>query len=322
MVTFSYSQVKKLDEHQELKPFNSYRAVGLAVEVGHAFCKEKGLGKLLAEEGMQALRKVELSGPNLQVADSAGRFRKVRRCDLELLREDAAFVQAMVQQHRGIAADLRFNFWEVDKKMKNRLGHFDFLGDFSTVKQNWGVKGTLWVEMKVMKDGVFVDDKLEEKRLALEEKLPRVVQAHPEVEWVLLLVTMAQKDGRSWSKPFTLVELYKLGARSGDWKTLAGGASKKAGRGRAKKKPGLQELWDTLPSEKIDGQQCFYVADFLLKLGLKKDSIKKRMPAFNAMIAEEDPEADELFQRKMPNKTGLPPWFGNRPALRALYTAL
>ena len=74
MVAFSYSQVKKLDEHKELKPFNSYRTVGLAVEVGHAFCKEKGLGKLLAEEGVQAVRKVELSGPSLQVADSAGRF--------------------------------------------------------------------------------------------------------------------------------------------------------------------------------------------------------------------------------------------------------
>jgi hypothetical protein len=39
----------------------------------------------------------------------------------------------------GIAADLRFNFWEVNKNMKNSLGSFDFSEDFSTTKKNWGV---------------------------------------------------------------------------------------------------------------------------------------------------------------------------------------
>lgn len=322
MVAFSYSQVKKLDENQELKTFNCYRAVGLAVEQGHVFCKERGLGKLLQEEGLQALRKVPLSGPNLQVEAAAGRFRKVAKCELELLREDAVFVQNMVQQHRGIAADLRFNFWEVDKKMKNRLGHFDFLGEFSTVKKNWGVEGILWVEMKVVQDGIFVDDKLEKKRLALEEKLPRVVAAHPEVEGVILLATMSQKDGRSWHKPQTLVQLFKVGANSGDWKTLSGRAPKKVARGKATKRPGLQELWDALPSERIDGEQCFYFADFLVALGMPKDTIKKRVPFYNAMIAEHDPEADELFQQKMAHKSGLPPWFGNRSALRVLHRVL
>ena len=295
------------------------RAVGIAVELGHAFCKEKGLGKLLKEEGLQAVRKVELSGPNLQVADAAWRFRRVAQCELELLREDAAFVQDMVKQHRGIAADLRFNFWEVDKKMKNRLGHFDFLGEFSTVKKNWGVEGILWVEMKVVKDGIFVDDKLELRRQELEGKLPRVVAAHPEVEGVILLVTKVQKDGRKWSKPENPVQLHQVG---GGWKALAGRAPKKVARGKAKRKPGLQELWNTLPSEKIDGEQCFYVADFLVALGLPKDTIKKRVPVYNAMVADQDPAADELFQKKMDHKSGLPPWFGNRSAIRALYAAL
>ena len=68
-------------------------------------------------------------------------------------------------------------------------------------------------------------------RLALEEKLPRVVAAHPEVEGVILLSTMSQKDGRSWRKPRTLVQLFKVSANSGDWKTLSGRAPEKVVRG-------------------------------------------------------------------------------------------
>jgi hypothetical protein len=88
MAAYSYSQVRKPDENKELKPFNPYRAVGLAVEVGHAFAKDKGLGKLLTAEGKQAVQRLGLSGPNLQVADNLGRFRKVSHCQLELLGAD------------------------------------------------------------------------------------------------------------------------------------------------------------------------------------------------------------------------------------------
>jgi hypothetical protein len=227
----------------------------------------------------------------------------------------------MVKQHRGIAADLRLNFWEVDKRMKNSLGHFDFLGDFSSTKQNWGVDGTLWVEMKVLVKSLDFAEKLEVRRQALESKLNRVKQAHPEIEGVILLATKAQKDGRTWQKPETLVQLFKVGADTGDWKTLAGKAPKKPTRGRAKRKPPLQHLWDTLPSETIEGKKCYYVANFLEELGLTKNSIKKRADQFDSMIANHGCP-DALFQEKIPGKAGQPIWFGSRRALRALYDAL
>jgi hypothetical protein len=191
----------------------------------------------------------------------------------------------------GIAADLRFNFWEVNKTMKNSLGSFDFLEDFSTTKKNWGVEGTLWVEMKMVKSGLGSEDKLERKRLALENKLTNVRQAHPDVDGVILLATKVQKDGRSWQKPTTLVQLFKVGVK-------AGKAPKKVVRGKAKHKLPLQHLWNTLPSEKFGGQQYFYVADFLRELGLPSHSIKKRSENFNAMIAGRG-SSDQLFQEKI-----------------------
>lgn len=314
MVAYSYSQVRKADENQEQKAFNCYRAVGLAVEPGHAFCREHGLGKLLRSEGLQALRCLNISGPTLEVMDG-DRFRKVPRCQLTLYREDAAFAVQVVQQHRGILADLRLNIWQIDKRMKKGLGSFDAQVDFSTAKKNWGVEGLVWVEMKLVVETVNFEEKLKARREALETKLEKVNRAHPEVEAVMLLATRVQKDGGAWQKPVTLAQLFKLGGSH--WQTLAGNAPKKVPRGRAKTKPPLQQLWDSLCSETVGGQKVFYVADLLSQLGLPSKSIKKREPALSAMI---HPEV--VFQEKIPGKGGKEPWLANRAAIRALYTAL
>ena len=320
MTTYSYSQVRKPDEENIVKPFNCYRAVGLALEKGHKFCKAQGFGKLLTAEGSATIKKLHVSGAGLQVEDSTRRFRKVQSCQLRLLVEDVAFVQEVVEQQRVVAAELNFNFWEVDKKMKKSLGYFDFLGDFST-RKNWGVESLLWVEMKAMVDSLDFADKLERRRIALEGKLARVSSAHPEVGGVLLLVTKVQKDGRTWQRPSSIIQLLQTGARTGEWRTLAGKAPMKIARGRAKRKPPLQHLWDTLPSAKFNGQVCFYVADFLQQLGLPKDSIKKRSDEFKKMIASLGC-TDELFQYSVPGKAGRPIWLGSRCALKALYAAL
>jgi hypothetical protein len=41
-----YSRVRKNDLHGKLQTFTPLRAVGLAVEEGHRFCKSYGLGRL------------------------------------------------------------------------------------------------------------------------------------------------------------------------------------------------------------------------------------------------------------------------------------
>ena len=177
------------------------------------------------------------------------------------------------------------------------------------------------MEMKLVCNSLDFEDKLAQKRLLLEGRLPKVKQAHPEVEGVILMATKAQKDGRSWQKPTTLVQLFKVGAKAGDWQTLAGKAPKKAARGKAKVKPPLQELWDTLPSEKLGGQQFFCVGDFLRALGLPSHSIKKRSASFDEMISLHG-SSDQLFQQRIVGRSGHAVWLGSRSALRALYTAL
>lgn len=62
--------------------------------------------------------------------------------------------------------------------------------------------------------------------------------------------------------------------------------------------------------------------DFLIALGMTKDTIKKRVSVYNVMAAEHDFEADALFQQTMAHKSGLPPWYGNRSSLRVLHRVL
>ena len=102
---------------------------------------------------------------------------------------------------------------------------------------------------------------------------------------------------------------------------MAGKAPKKAARGKAKVKPPLPELWDTLPSEKLGGQQFFFVGDFLRALGLPSHSIKKRSASFGEMISRHG-SSDQLFQQRIVGRSGHAVWFGSRSALRALYTDL
>jgi hypothetical protein len=111
----SYSKVKKNDEQGELKPFNTFRAVGLAVEKAHSFCKAHGLGKLTQEGGWQEVSTVELSGPSLQIEDQ-GRWRKVQCCSLKLNTEDAQFAVRVVVQQRETLAELAINLWQADAR--------------------------------------------------------------------------------------------------------------------------------------------------------------------------------------------------------------
>ena len=143
-VVTRYADVLKNDEGGTPQTFTALRAVGLAVEEGHRYCKAHGFGRLSQE----AVTRVHLSGKSLRVRQGV-RWRKVPSCTLQLADQEASFVLAVVEKHRAFFNDLGLNVWEVDLRIPNRLGYYDLLGDFST-RKNFGVLGQLWIEIKVI----------------------------------------------------------------------------------------------------------------------------------------------------------------------------
>jgi len=220
-----YCKVRKKNEEGTLKTFSPLRAVGLAVEVGHGYCKTHGFGRL----SPASVSRVHVSGGSLQVKQGQ-RWRRVPSCDFELAPQEASFAVSVVRKHRAFFDDLGLNLWEADLRMPNRLGCYDLVGDFS-VKKNFGVLGLVWVELKVFSGQGFAG-KLQAQRTLLEEKLEQVNLANSSVEAVLLLAARADKVGRSWQAPTLAAQL--LVADGSDWQTLAGRAPAKIPRGRAK----------------------------------------------------------------------------------------
>jgi hypothetical protein len=263
---------------------------------------------------------VRVSGAALQVKHGL-RWRKVRRCDLELAPRDASFACAVVRKHRAFFSDLHLNLWETDLKMPGRLGSYDLLGDFSTAK-NFGVLGHLWVELKTVGSKNSWQKTADLKAL-LETKLQQVHKANPSVEGVLLVATKARRDGRSWQAPTLTAELLLVGGT--DWLTLAGKALAKTVRGRANPltKPSLSELWDQVewvPHPTAKGK-LGYLTDFLAALGLPTKSLGKRSKAFNKILAKSKC-THRLEQLKLNNKAGKEPWLARKAAFRVLYEAL
>ena len=316
MLTASrYKQVQKRDETGAWKPFNPLRAAGLACELGHKLCRDKGLGRLQTED----FARLELSGGTRLLRGA--HWQEQPSCTLEVAASERSFAFACVQKQRALFNDLAFNCWAVDKRMPGRLGSYDFLGDFSTAT-NFGACGRVWVELKVVGACRF-EEKLAEHREKLEPKLARVVAADSTVEALLLVVTKAQRNGHAWLPPKLSAEL--LLASGGGWQQVVGDSlRRKRKRGTAgASKPLLGQVWKRMgPFERPPGtddsaERLGHLKHFLLALGLAGDSPGRRARAWNRVLRKAGRSVLQRVQLETPGKK---PWLGTKATFRFLYT--
>lgn len=296
--------------------FTALRAVGLAVEEGHRFCRNCGLGRL----SQGSVSKVSISGGLVQVKHGDG-WRKVPSCTLELASRDSTFALAIVQKHRALFTDLGLNLWEVDLRIPRGLGSYDLVADFST-QRNFGVLGHVWVELKVISANGF-DRRLREIKEALASKLEQVRAANAAIEAVMLVAVRARRDGRVWQSPLLVAQLLLVGGA--EWKTLAGQAPTRIPRGRADPtaKPSLPQVWGKVEwvTHPQTEEKVGYLKHFLRALNLPADSLKKRAKAFNKIL-EQSGCADRVRTARLPGKCGSRPWLASKDVLRRLYGAL
>ena len=311
-----YSVLQKPDSSGSWSKFGPLRAAGFACELGHKYCRDKGLGSLIAKD----LEKVSVAGP-LQLLEQ-GSWRRISSCELQLANRDALLALKVVQLHRRFFSDIDFNRWAVDVPKGRGNGSADLLGDFSTPK-NFGCTGRTWVELKLMADRRF-DQKYQEVKEQLQVKLEKACKADPSICAVMLVVVKAQRVGHTW-EPKTLVSQLLLSGCV-DWKILAGRppAFKRAGKTNPFTKPSLQEVWDKLGEEEVcpaTHQKAYHLKHFLQALGLPCTSLKKRIGAFHEMLLQSG-VSTKFRQVKIPGMPGSPPWMGTREMYRALYKSL
>lgn len=218
-------------------------------------------------------------------------------------------------------ADLKLNIWATDRSLLGTTGSADLLADFST-KRNFGVRGRLWIELKVMSSTGF-GKKLQERQAQLQAKFLEVHKADATLEGVMIVAAKASRDGRIWQSPDLVAQL--LVAGSSEWQTIAGKSPIKPLRGKAKcnTKPALQDCldqteWVTHP---VTRQRVGYLNHFLVALGLPENSLSKRTPGFNTLLQQEG-LTDRVTRVKLPHQPGQAPWLASREALRCLYRAL
>ena len=90
----AYSKLTKYSHKtKKQEPFFPLRVVGLAYELGHKLVHKGGLRELTAEQ----LRKVEVPGDCR--LEEEGRWRKVRKHNLDVRKQDAELAYKLVRKH-------------------------------------------------------------------------------------------------------------------------------------------------------------------------------------------------------------------------------
>ena len=307
----SYRHVLKPNEKGKEVPFTPLRAVGLAVEAAHKLAREQGRGQVSAE----GVAQVSVSGAGVRVWDE-GRWRAIRKCQLELDTRDAQLACDIFGQHRSFLYDLGLNIWFVDLSLGRQAGSLDLVCDFS-VDNSFGVAGRLWVELKVFSAQGF-DGKFQDHQDICSAKFPQVRERDPTIEGTLLLVSRCSRDGpRQWSRPSLHAKLFSHGS----WRDI--GSRRKATRGRVRgAKPSLAVVWKKMEwyEDPRGGRgKVGLLGHFLTALQLTPNHATDRAPHFNELIAG---SGLNLAQIKFPNREGKPPWAGTKAVFRAIYKAL
>ena len=236
-----YVRLRKQDSDTgRWRVFTPLRAAGLAVEKGHKLSKVAGFWSVDQAD----LMRVRISGPTVQILEN-GRWRKASQCSLQLKAADADLALSIFRKQRVLFSDLHINLWEVDQRMPNRLGSYDLLGEFCG-KDNHGVFGRLWVEVKVISESGF-GRKLEDHKREVSSKLIKIREVDTSIDAALLVAARIQKNGRDWMKPKMIGLLFT--PESGDWKQIAGSSIKVRGKANPVNKPALQVVWDEMEWE-------------------------------------------------------------------------
>ena len=194
----------------------------------------------------------------------------------------------------------------------------DLLADFCT-SRNHGVRGRLWVELKVLNEKTF-EAEVAACKEELEKGLAREAAKDASLGGVMLLAACVAPCGRSgWAAPQLLATLKKH--PSTKWLVLAGGGRRK-GRGQCKTtKPSLATIWGKMEwkKEKQQGRKVALLKHFLDALGLPSRNPGQRAKTFNAMLRRRGSEG-KVFNGRLENKCGRKPWVASKATFRELYT--
>ena len=304
-----YSHLKKKEPAGGFRLFEPLRAVGLALEKGLKLARAKGLGQVSASD----LETVAVGG-SLQVLQE-GVWQPQKRTLLALRGQDSELSSALLQEVRSYLHQKGFCPSEVDLKVPGMRCHLDLLGDCISSSPLF-VKGKLWVELKVCtKETVGRNiTKTSEQLAAL---LPKVQQKMPQVEAVLLVCAVVEKDGVNWGHT---AFVSKLLGKDG-WQEVSGGA--RVSRGRLSLPFDLCSLWqkmEWLAHPSGSGSKVGLLKSFLEHLKLPGGNAGKRAAGLNQQLrASGRPE--RLFRGKV-GKAGSKPWLGSKATFRQVHNFL
>ena len=306
----AYSSLKRQDKDGKVRTYFPLRAVGLAVENGYKLCKKGGFG-LVAKEG---LKQVRVAG-KLQVLEG-GTWEEASVVSLKLRPQDEALAVKLLTAQRAFLSDLHFNWFCTDTQRSGSKS-LDLVGDFST-KNNYGVTGLVWVELKAF-GKVGFEKKAKEARATLRTEFASLRSRDASFEAVLFLAAECEALGRDWGTPKLKAEL--LTVAKGEWQKLGG--TRKAARGQAQAKPSFFRLWSRLEKHTTakGGQKVRLLKHFLRELRLPYNETTQRVKTYNKLLHSAS-RAERLVQKKVLEKSGLPPVVGTKEVFRELHKLL
>jgi len=309
----AYHHLQKPGRDGRYLPFTAVRAVGLALEEGWKASRDKGGYTAVKAADLATVR---VSG-KLRLLTGAT-WRAGTTCTLQLSRQDADLALSLVRQQRTLLADLHINIWSIDQQGAGKTT-FDLQGDFST-SRDFGVKGRLWIELKVFSEATFeAEVRTCQKQLAEDLKLEK--QRDSTLGGVLLLASRVGSSGRgSWSCPVLTATL--LRQPSSKWQCIVGETKRKA-RGRCQSdKPSLGSLWEKM--EWVDAQgggKVGLLKHFLEALALAKNNPGQRAGTFNSLLRAGGCEG-RLYVAQLKGRCGRKPWVAAKSTFRDLYNFL
>jgi len=303
-----YTHLQKRNPGESFLTFAPLRAVGLSVEAGWKLARDKGGCTVTSEE----LGQVAVSGDLLVNGAPA------RQCHLQLRTEDAKLTETLLHKQRTLFSELGFNVWAVDFWEEGCSKRLDLVGDFG-VRQNFGVQGRVWVELKVFSDATFKKE-VEKWKAKLVPSLDTECERDSTLKAVLLLAARVPRaSGGRWGTPTLHPMMMAQGAD--DWVSLTG--MRRAARGQAKGvKPPLATLWSKMEWHLTeDGQRVGLLKHFLQSLGLPLKHTGQRASTLNGLL-KKGGKTGRLVETKLKSKAGRKPWVARKDTFRDIYQCL
>ena len=308
----SYQALRKKNLNGRFLLFQPLRAVGLALETGWKLSRDKGSAAVCETDVGQ----VSVTG-ELQLLEGQ-RWRASSACTLQLQGVDSALALALLRKQRAFLADLGFNVWRVDWRPSGGTVTYDLLGDFSTAR-NHGVEGRLWVELKVFSDSSFGKE-VDKTKAELAAALGLERQRDPTLSGVMLLAARVSKAGRGrWGEPTLLATL--LRSTDTNWLDLSG--VRRVARGQCRTtKPSLKALWSKMEwFETRAGDKVGLLKHFLSAMDVFNLQPGERAATYNKLLRQRGFQG-RVFEARLANKAGRPPWVATKDTFRELYTVV